>query len=58
MAPADATFVGDSLSRDMAGARAAGMRHIWLAGGADRTAQPCCPGDRVIASLQELEGLL
>ena len=58
LTPADATFVGDSLSRDMAGARAAGMRHIWLDGGTDRTAKPCCPGDRVIASLQDLEGLL
>jgi putative hydrolase of the HAD superfamily len=26
---AKATFVGDSLPRDMAGARAVGMRHIW-----------------------------
>ena len=58
LTPADATFVGDSLSRDMAGARAAGMRHIWLDGGTDPTAKPCCPGDRVIASLHELEGLL
>lgn len=58
LTPADATFVGDSLSRDMAGARAAGMRHIWLAGGTGRTAEPCCPGDRVIGSLQDLEGLL
>src|SRR5256886_17360775 len=30
LGPADATFVGDSLPRDMAGARAVGMRHIWL----------------------------
>jgi putative hydrolase of the HAD superfamily len=58
LTPGDATFVGDSLSRDMAGAQAAGMRHIWLAGRTDRTAEPCCRGDRVIASLQELEGLL
>jgi len=32
-APGDATMVGDSLQRDVAGARAAGMRTIWL----DRT---------------------
>src|SRR5207249_6798627 len=28
---AGAVFVGDSLARDMAGARGAGIRHIWLA---------------------------
>lgn len=58
MTAADATFVGDSLSRDMAGARAAGMRHVWLAGGTDRHRESCCPGDPVIASLTDLEGFL
>jgi beta-phosphoglucomutase-like phosphatase (HAD superfamily) len=43
VAPAEATFVGDSLARDMAGARAIGMAHIWLAGDAAST---CCVGDR------------
>ncbi len=28
--PAEAVFVGDSLRRDMAGARDLGMRHVWL----------------------------
>jgi len=56
--PADATVVGDSLTRDMAGARAAGMRHVWLAPEPARQGTPCCPGDRVIRSLRELEGLL
>jgi FMN phosphatase YigB (HAD superfamily) len=56
VAPAEATFVGDSLSRDMAGARAMGMPHIWLAGGAAGTA--CCAGDRVIRTLIDLEGVL
>jgi putative hydrolase of the HAD superfamily len=56
VAPAAATFVGDSLSRDMAGARAVGMPHIWLSSQAGRTA--CCPGDRVIRTLEELEGAL
>ncbi|MBI1846215.1 MAG: HAD family hydrolase [Candidatus Rokubacteria bacterium] len=53
-----ATFVGDSLTRDMAGARAAGMRHVWLVGDEPPTGTPCCPGDRVIRSLDELEALL
>jgi len=57
LTPADAVFVGDSLPRDMAGARAAGMRHIWLVGEA-KPAVPCCPDDRVVHSLGELEGLL
>src|SRR5262249_27217096 len=58
VAPPDAVFVGDSLSRDMAGARAVGMRHIWLAGGAAPHEAPCCPDDRTIYSLAELEELL
>jgi putative hydrolase of the HAD superfamily len=55
--PADALFVGDSLPRDMAGARAMGMPHIWLAGDA-APATSCCPGDRVLRSLTDLEGVL
>jgi len=58
MAPADAVFVGDSLTRDMGGARAVGMRHIWLAGEAATDSMPCCPGDRMVRSLGDLEGLL
>ena len=56
VAPAEAAFVGDSLSRDMAGARAVGMPHIWLAGDAGGAA--CCAGDRVIRTLNDLEGVL
>ena len=56
VAPAEATFVGDSLSRDMAGARAVGMPHIWLAG--DAAGAPCCAGDRVIRTLSDLEAVL
>ncbi len=56
--PGAATFVGDSLPRDMAGARAVGMRHIWLAGAGAADAGPCCRDDRVIHSLKDLEGLL
>jgi putative hydrolase of the HAD superfamily len=57
LAPADVTFVGDSLARDMAGARLVGMPHIWL-GDPHGTARPCCAGDQVITSLGELEALL
>jgi len=53
-----ATFVGDSLPRDMAGARGVGMRHIWLAGPASPAARPCCQDDRRIESLRELKAIL
>ncbi len=57
VAPLDATFVGDSAARDMAGARALGMRHIWLI--ADPPpGGPCCPGDAMIHSLTDVEALL
>lgn len=53
--PSEAVFVGDSLRRDMAGARGMGMRHVWLrASGAVGNGGPCCPEDRVIARLSEL----
>ena len=57
VAPRDATFVGDLAARDMAGARALGMRHIWLI--ADPPpGEPCCPGDAMIHSLTDVEALL
>lgn len=56
--PGRAVMVGDSLARDMAGARAAGMAHIWLSPTPERQGRPCCPGDRVIPSLRDLEGTL
>ena len=49
--PADAVFVGDSLPRDMIGARDLGMPHVYVAPG--HTAA-CCPGDRVIGKVTEL----
>jgi len=55
---AKATFVGDSLPRDMAGARGVGMRHIWLVGAEASAASPCCRDDRQIRSLRELEAIL
>jgi len=53
--PAEAVFVGDSLRRDMAGARAMGMRHVWLRPeGAASNGGSCCPEDPVIARLSEI----
>lgn len=53
--PAEAVFVGDSLPRDMAGAREMGMRHVWLRSeSAAADGGPCCPGDPVIARLADL----
>jgi HAD superfamily hydrolase (TIGR01549 family) len=52
------TVVGDSLPRDMAGARDLGMRHIWLAGADAGSTSPCCRDDRQIRSLRELEAIL
>jgi putative hydrolase of the HAD superfamily len=56
--PAAATFVGDSPTRDMAGARGAGMRHVWLTGRLPAAPSPCCPGDRTIPRLSDLEAVL
>jgi HAD superfamily hydrolase (TIGR01509 family) len=60
VAPEATLFVGDSLPRDMAGARGVRIPHIWLTPGASArpTDSLCCPGDRVVHSLRELEGLL
>jgi HAD superfamily hydrolase (TIGR01509 family) len=49
--PSDAVFVGDSLRRDMEGARDLGMPHVWLSSG---EGEACCPGDRVIHRLPEI----
>jgi FMN phosphatase YigB (HAD superfamily) len=59
-APSETVFVGDSLKRDMAGARAMGMRHVWLRpayAAANGGGGPCCAGDDVIARLSELSRL-
>jgi len=56
--PTDAVFVGDSAARDMAGARALGMRHIWLTGEPAPPGGPCCPGDAMIQSFEDVEALL
>jgi FMN phosphatase YigB (HAD superfamily) len=55
---AETVFIGDSLRRDMAGARDMGMRHVWLRPAeAAASGAPCCPDDPVIGRLEELEGL-
>ncbi|MDX2348423.1 MAG: HAD family hydrolase [Nitrospirota bacterium] len=52
--PAQAVFIGDSLPRDMAGARNVGMAHIWLTPKAsEQRDEPCCPGDPVVHTLEE-----
>jgi len=56
--PADAAMVGDSPSRDVAGARNAGLRSIWI----DRGLEPAKPDDAVpdarIRSLSEVRSAL
>ena len=58
--PNSVVFVGDSLERDMAGARRALIRHVWLTPGEPTSPSRggCCPGDRVIHSLHELDRVL
>ena len=58
--PESAVFVGDSLERDMAGARGVLMRHVWLTPGESSNPSPrgCCPDDRVIHSLRDLDTVL
>ncbi len=56
--PASAVFVGDSLPRDMAGARALGMPHVWMVEPGSPPGASCCPHDPVIQSLEALQGLL
>ncbi len=53
--PDRAVFVGDSLRRDMAGARNVGMPHIWLSPASHEGEMPCCPGDPVIGALEEIQ---
>ena len=52
--PSQSVFVGDSVERDMAGARGAGMRHVLVAPGPADGRPTCCPGDRVIRAVDEL----
>lgn len=56
--PQEAIFVGDSLPRDMKGAKGLGMPHIWLI--SDRSAPhvPCCTDDPMITSVSDLREIL
>src|SRR5262249_32250229 len=57
--PTEAAFVGDSRPRDMEGARALAMPHVWVVDpAAAAPGAPCCPGDPIIRSLDELEAVL
>ena len=58
VSPMEAVFVGDSRPRDMEGARALAIPHVWLVDPAAPVAPPCCPGDPVIRSLDDLEAVL
>ena len=49
-------FIGDSPTRDMAGARGVGMPHVWLTD--QESPKPCCPEDHVIVRLADLERVL
>jgi putative hydrolase of the HAD superfamily len=51
----ETVFIGDSLARDMTGARGVGMDHIWLS---PAETKACCPADRVIRRLSDLEEVL
>ncbi|MBI2118257.1 MAG: HAD family hydrolase [Elusimicrobia bacterium] len=51
-------FVGDSVSRDMQGAKNIGMPHVWLKAESLRGIKPCCNKEKIIHSLQELGQIL
>lgn len=55
--PWQAVFVGDSLQRDMAGARAVGMAHVWLTSQPSRQGGACCPSDPVVHGLEDVRDL-
>jgi HAD superfamily hydrolase (TIGR01509 family) len=55
--PAETLVVGDSLPRDMGGARLLGMPHVWL-NSRHPELRPCCENDPMIRSLPELEEIL
>lgn len=56
--PQEAVFVGDSLPRDMEGAKHLGMPHIWLTSNRSGDLSPCCPDDPTIRSLADLREVL
>ena len=56
--PQESLFVGDSLKRDMLGAKSSGMRHIRVLNRNAENWRTCCPGDRTIQSVRDLPRLL
>lgn len=57
VAPAECVMVGNDFLKDIAGANGAGMRTVWLAGGAAQTAPATC-ADAVIRTMAELPGVI
>ncbi|MBI3012001.1 MAG: HAD family hydrolase [Elusimicrobia bacterium] len=55
--PEQTLFVGDSVSRDMQGAKSMGMPHVWLQA-PDSKWKPCCEKEGRIQMLTELEMIL
>jgi putative hydrolase of the HAD superfamily len=55
--PRQAVFVGDSLHRDMAGAKAVGMTHVWLTPQASHQGGVCCLNDPVAHGLEDVRTL-
>lgn len=58
VAPAEALFVGDSLDKDIAPARRAGMRTAWLVGARRPVPADARAADATLATLADLERLL
>jgi len=56
--PQTAAYVGDSFERDVLGARAAGLRTIWLRGLEPRTCPDPSVVDAIITTLEELPAVL
>ena len=58
LSPQEAAMVGDSLKRDMMGAKGLGMRHIRVLHNDAENRRTCCRGDRTIHSVRDLKGIL
>lgn len=56
--PRETLFVGDNVSRDLKGAQALGMPHVWISAAGAGELGPCCPGDPVIRSFPEILSVL
>jgi putative hydrolase of the HAD superfamily len=56
--PQTAAYVGDSFERDVLGARAAGLRTIWLRGPEPRSCPDPSMVDATITTLEELPAVL